>query len=67
LSLPASGSDLWNAAGAAEYSSAGHVAMRLVLFIVQGSIRFFVSNFEDYNVLIRKNKNYRFCSLCVFW
>lgn len=47
---------MWNAAGAAENSSAGHVAMRLVLFTVQGSIRFFVSNFEDYNVLIRKNK-----------
>lgn len=26
--LPVSGSDLWNAAGAAENSSAGHVAMR---------------------------------------
>ncbi len=30
--------------------------MRLLLFSFQGSIRFFVSNFEDYNVLIRKNK-----------
>ncbi len=56
LALPASGSDLWNAAGAAENSSAGHVAIRLVLFIVQGSIRFIASNFEDYNVLFRKNK-----------